>query len=149
MPQSPTDFFTSCSEPYEQPTRLGYTSVDVLPLLTGKPWDEVALAFVHSLRPSCIRVIKHNHAETTDARTWRVTVYLDEKELIESISQEVQVGLPEGVQHGHALSHALKHGLSSEQVEWHRNASCYVIGNRGLYKCENGKAELVKFPSSK
>lgn len=90
----------------EQPNgSFSYTSIDVLPFLKGRPWDDVSLAYVSGLRPSYIRVV--HGAMHCDARVWRVTVYLDDKDLITDISQEVMVWLPEGVRHGSALSAAL------------------------------------------
>lgn len=48
----------------------------------------VALAFVHSLRPSKIRVI--NNIQSLDC--WRVAVTIDEENNIEAITQEVEIG---------------------------------------------------------
>ena len=73
----------------------------VLRFLQGRPWDEIALAWVHALRPSMIRVVRGE--ETLDAVCWRVSVYLGAGGLIQSVRQEVEVGLPEGVEDGHDL----------------------------------------------
>lgn len=86
---------------FEEFDRVSYTVIDVLSFLRGKPWDDVALGYVHALRPSSIRI---SHGETKcDGRTWRVTVFLDEAERIESIEQEVEVGLPDNVEDGYEL----------------------------------------------
>ena len=69
----------------------GYTSIDVLPELTGVPWCNLALAFIASLRPCGIRVSRDGSV-TTDAWPWRVTVLLAEDGTIERIYQEVQIG---------------------------------------------------------
>ena len=42
-------------------------------------------------------------APTSDAKLWRVTVYLTASGKIRLIDQEVEVDLPAGVDHGHAL----------------------------------------------
>lgn len=84
----------------------GYTSIEVLDFLSGKPWDDVALGFCHALRPSIIRVV--TNGTQLDSRTWRLTVYIDENNLIKKIFQEVEVGLPEGVRNGHELSKRIK-----------------------------------------
>lgn len=82
-------------------SRYGFCCVEVLHFLNGKPWDDVALAFVESLRPTHLRVISPGKGTQIDAQTWRVTVYLnDDDKTIEKIKQEVQVGLPDDVQHG-------------------------------------------------
>ena len=86
-----------------QEKSIGYIVVAVLPYLTGRPLDEIANAFISTLRPSTVRVIKHNGAQKCDANTHRVTVYLDERGLIDKIEQECDVELPDGMD-GHDLS---------------------------------------------
>jgi len=110
---------------------IGFTSIEVLEFLKNKPWDDVALGFVHALRPEIIRVIQYNGGTQLDARTWRVTVYLNkDNKTIQEITQEVQVGLPKGCAHGWALEEALECGLDSEQVKWHslEGMTCMGIG---------------------
>jgi hypothetical protein len=85
------DYHSSHAVSYEQPAQYGFTVVDVLPFLRGRKWDERALGFVHTLRPSYIRVTRGE--VKTDARTWRVTVYVDHADTILSIKQEVEIGL--------------------------------------------------------
>lgn len=92
---------------YVEPDGVGYTVIEVLPFLTGRPWDDVALAYVHALRPSTIRV-NNSDCWKLDARNWRVSVLLESDDrTIKRISQEVAVGLPVGIDHGHALECAL------------------------------------------
>jgi hypothetical protein len=105
-PPCPADYIDPCGHGFIPSTRRGYLSVPVLPNLTGHPWDEITLAYVQGLRPSMVRVVRGE--ETTDAWLWRVTVYLDDRQLIRSIEQEVEVGLPPGVEHGAALASKLK-----------------------------------------
>jgi len=81
-----------------------YINVVVLPYLKGRPMDEVARAFISTLRPSSVRVIKFNQAQHCDAQTWRVTVNLKRDGMIDCIHQECHVELPEGVDNGHELS---------------------------------------------
>ena len=94
---------------YQQPHSRGYTvRSNVLPELHGMPLDNLALAFIHSLRPSSIRVSKDG-CVCCDAQAWRVTVFLKTgyvpapagsdapasaqfKPLIDRIDQEVEVG---------------------------------------------------------
>ncbi len=90
-----------------QPSRIGYCVVDVLAFLNEAPLDEVAMGFVYSLRPSCVRVVYDG--TNLDYRIWRVTIYLDESDkTIVRIVQEVEVALPFGIPHGQALQHALE-----------------------------------------
>ncbi len=103
---------------YEQPQSRGFQSIEVLPFLKGKKWDEIALAYVNAVRPSCIRVT--TGMCTMDGRLWRVTVIVDENGIIKEITQEVEVGLPEGISHGKHLSHALRFGLDSPEEKWWR-----------------------------
>ena len=122
---------------------LGYTTVPVLQNLTGKPWDEVSLAYVMALNPSSIRVSKDG--VHLDSREKRITVWL-KNDLIRAVEMEVSVPLPAGIKHGAALSDALTHGKDSEQVVWHRDAAAYyadcIAGK--YYKIVAGK--LVEFP---
>ena len=78
--------------------RIGFASIEPLPFLYEHKWDDIALAWVHGLRPSRIRVT--NGWEQTDSRPWRVTVTVDDAGIIKEIRQEIQVGLPEGVNGG-------------------------------------------------
>lgn len=92
---------------YVLPDAEGYTTINVLQFLYGRPWDEIALAYVHALRPSKIRV---NNADCwkLDATNWRVSILLEaDDRTIKRIWQEVAVGLPDGLNHGHDLDCAL------------------------------------------
>jgi hypothetical protein len=141
------DYFSAQGKKYEpESSRYGFLSVELLGFLTGKPWDEVALAYVSALRPSYIRVIRHNGSQTMDAMNDRVTVHLGEDDKIEDITQEVQVWLPERVAHGDALRIALKYGIDSPQCQWHNDDQIegyHFDGiNGGYYKMlKNGKSE--------
>jgi hypothetical protein len=113
----PEKYFSHHMVDYEEPESKGFLCLEVLPFLKGRKWDVIALGYVHSLRPSSIRVTKG--VCTCDACTWRVTVVLDETDTIKSIEQEAEVGLPAQCAHGDALQSALHYGLDSEQVKWH------------------------------
>jgi phage tail protein X len=91
---------------YVQPDQVGYMALPVLPQLIGRKWDAVALGLVHALRPSAVRVTRDE--ETTDAVCWRVTVRVGGAGRIEEIYQEVEVGLPDGVNNGHEMRLALR-----------------------------------------
>jgi len=94
---SPESYLGSLGTDYVPPPKTGFTSIEVLPFLVGRPWDTIALAYVHALRPSTIRV--SNGMLKANARPWRVTV-LTEGNVITEITQEVEVGLPDGVANG-------------------------------------------------
>jgi len=81
----------------------GFSCVRVLPELEGKPWNEITKAYMRSLRPSVVRVVQNGAPVTSDAKLWRATVYLTRSGSIDLIEQEVEVDLPAGVDHGHAL----------------------------------------------
>ena len=112
----------------------GYLSISVLPELTGKKWDSIALGYAHALRPTQLRVIRHNEGTQLDAETWRVTVYLDKKNKIEHISQEVEVGLPDGVTCGAGLRTALTYGPRSPQAKWEAIEGMTCCGIGGTFK---------------
>jgi hypothetical protein len=107
-PDGVPDYHSRHAVPYKEPEGISYTSLEVLDFLKGLPWDNLALGYVHSLRPSCIRVTRGEC--TLDARTWRVTVVVDENDIIQEITHEVAVGLY-GWQHGAALREELVHRL--------------------------------------
>jgi hypothetical protein len=85
-------------EPFEE---ISYASISILPFLIGKPWDDFALGWVHSVQPSRIRVTQSG--VKLDAWCWRVTVYLGSDGMIYDIEQEVEVGLPNGYRDGHHM----------------------------------------------
>lgn len=100
---------------------VGSLSLRVLQFLEGRLLDEVVMAYVQSLRPSSVRVCHAGGMVNADARIWRVTIFtfkVGRKHYVNSIYQEVNVGLPNGVSHGEALSNALDHGINSNQVKW-------------------------------
>lgn len=74
---------------YAKPTTHGWTSVDVLQQLWGLPLTDLIMAFVHSLRPSCVRITTGE--ETCDSWPWRVTITVDDKDIVQKIDQEVEV----------------------------------------------------------
>jgi hypothetical protein len=104
------DYHSTHLVDYDEPKTIGYCGLPVLPFLIHHKWDEMALAFVHSLRPSCIRVT--NGEEKTDAVLWRVTVHVDYLDSITSITQECEVGLDPNFEHGFDLRcKAIKRGM--------------------------------------
>jgi len=92
-----------------------FIKIDVLELLWGQPWNNLALRYVSSLRPSCLRVTKD--WTTADAHSWRVTVYLEEDDrTIRKIHQEVEVD-SSGAINGHDLICQLKHQKEHGDLE--------------------------------
>ena len=67
----------------------------------GSKFDEITKSWISTLRPSSIRISKDS--VYCDARVWRVTVLLNKDDSIAKISQEVEVGLPNGIEDGHDL----------------------------------------------
>lgn len=126
--------------------RQGSYSVQILPELKGKEWNDAALGFLYGFNPSSIRVT--TGLMTMDARDRRITVTVDDDGIIQEIEQEIDVGLPEGVAHGEALYDAVNFGMGSEEVKWHRNATGYILdGINGVYYAKiDGK--LVPFPGT-
>jgi hypothetical protein len=98
-------YFSPGGRPPEPPKRIGWLDVDVLPDLVGRKLDEAAFGMIHSLRPSIIRVSRGE--VLCDAWPWRVTVWVTPDDRIIEITQEVEVGLPLGVQHGGHLRHVI------------------------------------------
>lgn len=118
---------------YEAPDHRGYTCIDVLPELTGKPWDAAALNLMQALRPSAIRVVSRSGAYTLDAHTWRVSVFLSEDDkTIRRISQEVEVGL-RGCRYGGDVSDYLEGRLAPDGSD---NAVMAVGNIRSIMKLD-------------
>jgi hypothetical protein len=77
---------------YRSVTAHGYTSIQVMPELTGLVWDSFTFNWVAGiLRPSAIRVV--DSVVDLDSRLWRVTVFVDSYDnmRILRIAQEVEV----------------------------------------------------------
>lgn len=72
-------------------TGYGWCVLPVLHFLWGRPWDDAAKNCLRSLRPSSVRTSRGEIK--SDARCWRVTVYLTEDDRVERIDQEVEVEL--------------------------------------------------------
>ena len=106
----------------------GYMCIPVLQDLWGRKLDEVVMAYVHSLRPSMVRIA--DKGIKLDSRLWRVTIWIRRVKrtpFVHRIEQEVEVLLPEGVAHGDALRLARRYGINSPQVKWHRDATGYMM----------------------
>lgn len=98
------DYHSSHMVVYDPPDKIGFLSLPILQFLVGHPWDQLALNFVHAVRPCAIRVIGTGGCKKTDARQGRVTVLvLGAEDRIVSISQECSVGLEPDYEHGHHL----------------------------------------------
>lgn len=94
---------------YVPPTEVGSLVFPVLIHLWGQPWDQATMNALASLRPSKVRVAWSS--VTSDARPWRVTVWLGgspEKAHVLRMEQEVEVGLAGDFEHGLALETCLK-----------------------------------------
>jgi hypothetical protein len=68
-------------------------------------WNDIALAYVLSLEPTAIRV--STGRVTLDCRTGRITVIVDDNDVIQSIDKEVRIPLPEGVENACDLERKL------------------------------------------
>lgn len=124
---------------------FGWTTIECLNFLKGNEWNEVALAYVHALNPSIIRV---THGEVfLNAHERRVTVYINNENRIQKIEQEVQVWLPDGIECGEALNVALLYGRESEQCKWYQDVEMFIhdgINHRYYKRTKDGK--IVDFP---
>lgn len=96
-----------------QITATSWTTIPVLEFLWGLPYDEIARAYIHALRPSEVRVIDDGY-EKSNAVTWRVTVKI-EFGVITEIEQEVEVALASGIAtNGYELDVALAKRISEK-----------------------------------
>ena len=104
-----------------------------LEFLWGQPWNNLALNYVMSLRPSAIRV--STGMVTCDCMNWRVTIYLEkDNSTINRIEQECNVGNI-GACCGHDLQLKLKQQVSGKKIEQF-DVSMAFINNDALAKIE-------------
>lgn len=76
----------------EPPKNGGFTVINVLPDLIGMPLCDLVLAYMPSVNATRLRVrTPTDGEETCDGCNGRVTVYVDEKNIITRIKQEVSV----------------------------------------------------------
>lgn len=94
---------------------VGYTTMPVLPQFKGKKLDNSLVAYLHTLRPSSVRISEG--CVTTDSSPWRVTVLtkkVDGVEIIESITQEVCIGFSSGYNVATVFKHIHAKGRKPE-----------------------------------
>lgn len=75
-----------------------YISVPICQWLTGTPWNDEALAYVWAFNPTGIRVT--TGGMKLDAWQGRITVFVDDVDIIQSIEKEVNIPLPGGFNYG-------------------------------------------------
>lgn len=95
---------------FKQYDCTGFLVLDVLPILIGKKWNDYALGIIHAARPSAIRVATTSESVVCDYVGWRITVHINNEDIILSVKQECEVGLPEGVTNGSHLRESLTSG---------------------------------------
>ena len=142
------EYYTTHASKFQKFNSSGRKTIEILPFLKGKKWDDVALGYIHAARPSAIRVT--TGSITLDSLLWRVTVYINNENdnIIEKIVQEVEIGLPEGIANGEAMHYALKYGIDSPQCQWYNDniESYYMDGiNDKYYKILSDGTRVI-FP---
>jgi hypothetical protein len=106
---NPDKYRGTQGEIYVKGPRRGYTTIDVLEFLNRRlKWGDLALGYVHALNPTRIRVTKDRI--TLDGCVGRVTVFVDSDDVIQRITQEVEVALPDDIDNGVMLEGAVKFG---------------------------------------
>ena len=76
---------------FKRPSSIGHPTVEVLPELKGKPWNNEAVNQLVMLRPSNVRVT--TGMINLDSMSWRVTVFLEKDNItIRKIIQEAEAG---------------------------------------------------------
>ncbi len=148
-------YFSAQGRPVETGwTRGSYTTIHILQELLGKPFDEVALAYITAVKPTMLRVIPHDGSTTMDARNGRVTMSLDKDGLISRITQEVEVSLPDTISTGHHLGLALKLGIDHPTTQFHYSdpanpitGMSYIFGRVLKHLQDGTTVELKPQPS--
>lgn len=90
--KTPNDYFSSLGVEFEKFDCTSTATAPILHFLIGKPWDSFALGWLHAVNPTYIRVT--NGEIKTDTRIGRVTIVVDNYNIIQTINQEVEVGIP-------------------------------------------------------
>jgi hypothetical protein len=111
-----------------------YTTIPVLPFLTGKKLNNMIYNFLQCCRPSCVRIVKQNEGMHADSRSWRITIYIDENNMIKSIEQEVECGTL-GIRNGQDAHNFMENNYEALDRP---QARCY-INPRCLEKLKNFK----------
>jgi hypothetical protein len=99
--------------PYQSLASCDLTIVPVLKFLWGMYWNNLALNWVNTLRPSCLTVTVNN--DYTPKIAWEVVVYVQQLNadnktdfLIDRITQNCSAGII-GVKNGDSLSLTTNH----------------------------------------
>ena len=79
---------------FQPHSATGSTTINVLGFLKGLPLDNLAMSYLHALRPSRVEVIRGEEKCVT--QPWQVRVYLDENDRITNIKQQVDVAFASG-----------------------------------------------------
>jgi hypothetical protein len=79
---------------FEPPPESGYAVIEVLQHLKGLPLCDMVMAHVRGLRPSSVRVT--SGFMTADAETWRVTITVDDNDVVTKIEQEIEISYGSG-----------------------------------------------------
>lgn len=117
--QKPSDFYSTLGVTYDNTQTCGYLSIPVLSFLKGLKWGKEALAYVHGLRPSQIRVTQGECK--ANATLWRVTVFVDKEDIILGIEQEIEVtGIGSGNDTEQALPELQRAALYREEDFFNR-----------------------------
>jgi hypothetical protein len=106
--KSASPYYNSCGVEFKGFDSYGYTVLEMLPQLVGRPCDDLVMAYIPALRPSSVRIVMG--VQTCDSRPWRVTVVIDSHNHVRRIEQEVYVGLFEPFGCGHELDQYVRTG---------------------------------------
>jgi len=83
-------YIADCSIDYKSPDILGFTEIEILQFLYGTQMDNTVISWCHAFNPSSIRI--HYGCITCDASIGRISIVLNENDIVKSIEQEVIVG---------------------------------------------------------
>ena len=95
MENKPEDFKVYHHAIPKKENAYSWTSVGVLPELIGRPWNDITMCYVLSLEPAAIRV--SDGCVTLDNSVGRITVIINDSNIIQKIYKEVQIPVPDGM----------------------------------------------------
>jgi hypothetical protein len=92
MNNKPEDFKVYHHASPKKESCYSWTSVNVLPELIGKEWNEISMCYVLSLEPVAIRVSEG--MVTLDSCAGRITVIVTPLNKIVDVTKEVRIPVP-------------------------------------------------------
>lgn len=84
-------YFSASGDDYPGCNKASYRTIKILEFLNGSELSDDTINWIHSARPSKIRILPFLSQYTTNSVHWRVSVHLTIDNKIAFIEQEVEI----------------------------------------------------------